>query len=126
MEVNEMRITTHVEQDDIPVQGNLIASGDEAFDKQCEDEALTRLAKGDEWAWASVEVRAQVGEFIGRDTLGGCSFKDFNEFKTSGIWSEMVSNAIEDLKKNMRRAIETGALAGRLIMQVDRLPRKEE
>ena len=36
-------------QDDIPVRGNAMASGDDATDRECEDDILTRLDSGDVW-----------------------------------------------------------------------------
>ena len=51
-------ISIHVEQDDTPVRGNAMASGDDAADR-----ILTELS-WNVWAWATVEVRADSwGEY---------------------------------------------------------------
>jgi hypothetical protein len=49
--------TIHAEVDETPVRGNALASGDDAADREYEDEILARLRDDDVWAWACVEVR---------------------------------------------------------------------
>jgi len=43
-------------EEDIPVRGNALASGDAEADRACEDEILARLEAGDIWAWCTVRV----------------------------------------------------------------------
>ena len=49
-----------VEQDDQPVRGNALDSGDPDYDKKVEGEIIERLDRGDVWAWASIRVVAFV------------------------------------------------------------------
>jgi hypothetical protein len=62
----EIRYYTDIHPEDKPVRGNLIASGDDVFDKECEDEVLERLTQGDILAWCIIEVRAEWKGLTGR------------------------------------------------------------
>ncbi len=99
-EVN-YRLVLH--PDDMPVRGNAMASGDEAADRACEDEILARLADGDEWAWCCVECRAEWGGFHSSAFLGGCCYRDEEEFR-GGPWEDMKAEALEGLEEMLRRA----------------------
>lgn len=84
-------------QDDTPVRGNAIASDDDALDKKYEDMILERLADGDVWAWAQVEVQATLPDGrMGSAYLGGCSYNNEDEFKRgSGYYEDLIDEAIE-------------------------------
>jgi hypothetical protein len=101
---DEVVISFTVEQDDIPVRGNAMVSGDDEEDKKVEDEILERLDRGDVWAWAFVEVivRDPVTGLKGHAGLGACSYGPNGEedFKKDG-YDQLVDEALEDLHKNM-------------------------
>jgi len=93
------------EEDQIPVRGNAMASGDDDEDKKYEDEIIDRLERGDVWAWAAVTVIAEYEGFKGWDHLGGCSYKDERDFvKNSGYYEDMKSEAYDDLLSKMSAA----------------------
>lgn len=101
-------ITIHAEQDDCPVRGNAMASGDDDDDRACEDVILARLDKGDLWAWASVTVRAELDEFTGENHLGGCSYLHEEDFRQQGgYFEQMQEEARTDLACALERAWET-------------------
>lgn len=115
------RITA--EQDDQPVRGNIIDSGDEKFDKEVEDSAIQRLDDGDVWAWAVVTVTASVvvnGErFEGRAYLGGCSYKDVEDFKEQNDYAiQMEQEAREDLLDALRRSVARGEIAKTILAEL--------
>jgi hypothetical protein len=100
-----------VEQDEIEVRGNALASGDDAIDKAAEDEILARLDNGDVWAWAGVTVEAHLiappcpgtvsptVRLVGRDFLGCCNYTDENDFKQQGgYYDDMKAQALADLQ----------------------------
>lgn len=96
----EVTFTIKAEQDDIPVRGNAIASGDEKFDKEVEDHIFSELADGNIWAWAAVTVIARWDSFVGSAHLGGCSYKDEEEFKQpGGYYDDMKQEALDELNK---------------------------
>lgn len=92
-------------QDDIPVRGNALASGDDAEDKACEDAILARLDRGDEWAWALVEVRASFEGWKASDFLGACSYASEDDFRTpGGYFEDMRETALRELAGKMEDA----------------------
>lgn len=95
------------EQDDIPIRGNAMASGDDDVDRKVEDEILARLDGGDVWAWAAVEVRATLGRYTGSDYLGACSYADEADFRAnSGYFDGMRGEALKALTASIEDAQE--------------------
>jgi hypothetical protein len=102
--------TVEAAEEDLPVRGNAVASGDPRFDRQVEDEILERLARGDYWAWCYVTVEARLEfagtVFIGSDTMGTCSYSDKASFLADAYFADMKVIATEDLKRVLRDAID--------------------
>jgi hypothetical protein len=95
---DDVEITISAEMDDMPVNGNAIASGDYAYDELVEREILDRLNAGDAWAWAFVTVSAKWDAFEASDSLGGCSYESERDFiENSGYYDDMVSACLADL-----------------------------
>ena len=86
--------------EDVPVRGNAMASGNDELDKRAEDAILARLEAGDEWAWCSVRVTCTDGETEGEAWLGGCSYKDEEDFKACIYYEDMKAEALEDMERN--------------------------
>lgn len=103
----KIRYQIEIEQDDIPVRGNAIASGDNSTDKAVEDGIIERLDNGDTWAWCSVCVVAEAGGTEGRAYLAACSYKDEEDFRSGGYYEQMQEEAKEDLMEQLRRAKKT-------------------
>jgi hypothetical protein len=99
---DEVEYRVFASMEEIAVRGNVLASGDDAADKACEDEIIRRLEQGDVWAWASVNVRAIWRGFQGNDYLGGCSYKNEDDFtQPGGYYDDMKEEALADLKRNV-------------------------
>lgn len=98
------------EEEDIDVRGNAMASGDDEVDKKYEDEIISDLQSGNEWAWAYVKVIAEYededgNQYEGHDGIGGCSYKNEHDFvRNSGYYEDMKSMAFDELTSNMKRA----------------------
>lgn len=101
LRMDEVKFSVEVEFDDIPVRGNALASGDDAADKECEDEILARLERDDVWAWCWVEVTAHWGDHEGKDSLGGISVRNEAEFNEVFL-PNMKANALEFLNEALR------------------------
>jgi hypothetical protein len=89
-----------VYQDDTPVRGNAMCSGDDDFDREVEDAIITRLNDGDVWAWAAVRVTARypgVPQVVGADHLGCCTYANEEDFKGCDYYADMKDQAREDL-----------------------------
>jgi hypothetical protein len=90
--------------EDTPVRGNF-ASGDDAEDRAMEDDILSQLADGNEWAWCYVRVTATWEEFKGIASLGGCSYLSESDFmRCEG--DNLTSEALEDLARSILSAHE--------------------
>lgn len=97
-DANGIEYQIHIDQDDIPVRGNALASGDDAEDRAAENEILTQLDHGNLWAWCSVTVTARYGGFEGADHLGGCSYRGTEEFiLPGGYYDDMKAEALTRL-----------------------------
>jgi hypothetical protein len=110
--INDVDISINVEPEHIPVQENLIVSGDEEFDKKCEDEIIARLDSGDVWAWCIVKVTVApktleyTDELNGFAYLGGCSYENQEEFEQSDYYKDMIDWALEDLNNKSKEIYE--------------------
>jgi len=90
----DIQVICHPE--DISIEGNAIASGDDAYDKEVEDKIRAEL-EYNQWAWCTVEVKVTINDCHTSEFLGGCSYKDENDFITGGYYEDMVSECIERL-----------------------------
>lgn len=73
-----------------------------------------QIQAGNEWAWFCAEVRATYAGYVGRDTLGGCSYLSEADFRRpGGYYDDMVTAAIDDLATTIEsmRDKATAALA---------------
>lgn len=101
LKLSDLKIELIIKQDDIPVHGNAIASGDDLYDKEVEDEILNRLENGDYWAWCSVEVRATYKGLAASDYLGACSYANEQDFKEGGYYTDMCDNVLADIQEQL-------------------------
>jgi hypothetical protein len=92
--------TLRIEPEYIPLEGNVLASGNDAEDKAAENDVRTQLRAGNEWAWCCVTVEAHYPDFpfVGRDTLGACSYASEADFtQPGGYFDDMKAEALRDL-----------------------------
>jgi hypothetical protein len=92
-----------IEDEELDFRGNYIASGDDAYDRKCEEWIASELDRGNQAAWCWVCVTARFEGFKGSDSLGGCSYKSMKDLEKNLI-PEMKVNARADLLANIRRA----------------------
>lgn len=92
------------EFDDVDPEGNASAI-DEETDARILADIRRRLADGDVWAWASVEVRASFAGFSASDFLGGCSYESEEDFRTpGGYFDDMREIALRALAEEVKGA----------------------
>ena len=105
IERHEARISNRAEPELVPIEGNAMASGDDEFDAQVENEIRERLNQGDIWAWAAVEVRATWRGFRGTACLGCCSYQSEEDFcEPDGYFDDLVNEALGDLNREVAEA----------------------
>ena len=102
LKFEHVEFETIVEQDDIPVRGNVMASGDDAFDKECEDEILARLDRGEIEAWCHIGVIARWHGFEGRAGLGANSLGSLSEVEQAAEDHGLRAEALEALNAQLR------------------------
>ena len=103
---NEVEFQIFVHPEEMPVRGNVVNSGDEKFDRRCENRILSALERGNEWAWCCVEVRAIWKDFFGKDFLGACSYKNEADFRKGGYFEDMKAEALRGLNKHLAQINE--------------------
>lgn len=96
--IDEVEFSIECEDEDIPVRGNAISSGDDKHDRECEDEIIADYESGNYWAWCCVHVTAKWKSLEGDDYLGCCSYKSEEDFiRTSGYYDDMKQAAYNEL-----------------------------
>ena len=106
LNASDVVFTMEAEEDDCEVRGNAMASGDDTYDSEVENEILARLNVGDIWAWASVLVTATDSKtgLTGHDYLRSCSYKHAADFiQTSGYYEDMKHTALDNLNQERYR-----------------------
>lgn len=103
----EVEIEFTAEEEDVEVRGNVIVSGDDALDKEVEDDVIRRLNLGYIEAWFSAKVTARWKGFEGVNYLGGCSYGSLKEFTDSGTYQDMINQALEELQEEVEAAFES-------------------
>lgn len=98
---DEVDFVLGVEFDDLDIEGNVLASGDDEADRNAEEWVRNEVERGNVWAWACVIVTAKWAGFEGWDTLGGVSCKKAEDFDQFG---DLVSNAVKHLIEGIREA----------------------
>ena len=101
----EVSVCLKAEPEFLPIEGNAMASGDDAFDREVEQGILRRIDQGDVWAWAMVTVTVSWGPFSASDHLGACSYADEDNFRQpGGYFDDMVDQALDELNRNVWEA----------------------
>jgi flagellar biosynthesis/type III secretory pathway protein FliH len=98
----EAEISIHVHPEDLPVRGNYIVSGDEAYDKEQEDKLLAEM-EWNEWAWCTVEVKAKWEGLTASAFLGGVVEKHEESFRANGYFDDMKHEAISELVQQVAK-----------------------
>lgn len=92
---------------DVPIEGNVMASGSALQDRKAEQWVESELNLGNEFAWCDVVVTAKLGEFKGLDSLGAVSAQNKEEAEAVVNDHGMRENALEDLRMQL---LDAGAI----------------
>jgi len=109
-----IRILVSCMPEDQPIEGNAIASGDEAFDKEVCDGIRERLESGNEWAWCVAKVEARIELADGNQLseaayLGACTDGSESEFvNNSGYYEQLAVEAIDAVRQKLRLLYQPG------------------
>jgi hypothetical protein len=113
-----------IEEEDLPVRGNAVHSGDPEVDRKIEDEILERLDRGDYEAWCIGVVTATVTvdgvRFASQATLGACSYNSEEEVRKACFEDhDLKTEAKEALKQTLRNTVANGLLAERILQGIE-------
>lgn len=97
--MDEVTFEVKVEQEVVPLKGNVQESGDDEADARAENEVQEALDMGNIWAWSTVTVIARWNGFEGRDRLGCCSYDSEEDFKQDEYYPDMKKEALDDLNR---------------------------
>lgn len=97
----EVAFAIRMKQDDTPLKGNVMASGDDAVDAEAEKWVRDQLADGNDWAWSDVTVIATWRSFEGQDSLSCCSYESEEDFKKCDYYKDLCAVALENLNNNI-------------------------
>lgn len=99
------------EREDIEIEGNAMASGDDAVDEEQNAWVRAQLASGNEWAWCCARVRVTYSVAIpgkafparveGNAYLGACSYLSEEDFRKDA-YADMEIEAFDDLNERLR------------------------
>lgn len=95
--------TVEAMEEDIPVRGNAVVSGNDEEDKEIEDAIIADLEDGNEWAWCIVRVTGRFKGLEACDTIGGCSYASYSDFAEGGYLEDMKEEVVEQLNRQVER-----------------------
>lgn len=87
--------------EDLPIRGNAIASGGDAYDRAFEDALIERLESGDDLAWFVARVSVRCSGLESYSYLGGCSYRSIEEFLADGYYADMVSECVSEIADHL-------------------------
>jgi hypothetical protein len=95
--IDQVNFTVEALPEDLPIRGNIMASGDDDVDKEVEETVIRQLENGNVWAWCIIEVTAEYKGYTGVDYLGGCSYRSRADFEKDAYCKDMKRQAFEAL-----------------------------
>jgi len=98
----EVEISLECLPETTAIEGNVLASGDDALDHAAERDVRERLMDGNDWAWCAVRITAAWKQFTGKAYLCCCSYESEEDFKAqSGYYLDMVQEALDELNRSI-------------------------
>jgi len=101
----ECRFEMSTMPEDIPLDGNVLVSGDDEEDKRAEQLVLKQLESGNDWAWCTVKITCIHIEsgITGHDYLGCCSYASEDDFIKGGYLDDMQAQAFDECSTECSR-----------------------
>jgi hypothetical protein len=101
LKIEDISFEAIAHEETTPIEGNAMASGDDASDKRTEKMIYRQLENGNEWAWCTIEVKGTYKGLEASDYLGCCSYKSEKDFKKDGYYKDMQQTVFEDIQKQL-------------------------
>lgn len=107
LSANEVAFRIECLPEDVPVEGNALASGDDEADREQEAWILEQLDNGNDWAWCTVRVVASWHDWEGDSYLSCCSYRSEADFcQEGGYLDDMKSEALAALNASVQASAE--------------------
>lgn len=94
------------EPESTPLEGNVLASGDDDEDAAAEEWVRDQLDSGNEWSWCIVRVVGRWRGLTEWECLGGCSYRSEEDFKEGGYYEDMRSEVLRRLQETASNVAE--------------------
>lgn len=65
------------------------------------DDVINALHNGNPWAWFMAKVTVKAYGFEASDCLGGCSYKDEQDFKQGGYYLDMILECLGQIESEI-------------------------
>jgi hypothetical protein len=104
LRAGEVTFTLRCEPEFDAVEGNCVASGDDAYDRECAERIRQQLDDGNGWAWCIAVVEAGWEGFGGSAVLGCCCYESEAAFRDCPYFAELKAEALADLNANVADA----------------------
>lgn len=105
VKISGVTYTLTVDQEDIEIKGNVLASGNEDDDRKAEEWTYHELERGNIFAWCWARVVAKADGFEGSDSLGCISCRGREEFERLFL-PDLKTNALDDLRRVLKATIK--------------------
>lgn len=92
--------------ENIPIEGNALASGDDEEDEKEYRRIYRELDSGNQWAWCCVEMKGTFKGLSASDFLGGYSCDSEEDFKTGGYFEDMQQIVLSELQGKIETVLK--------------------
>ena len=100
----EITFTVECLAEDIPIEGNVLASGDDEEDRMAEEAIRKDLDLGNPWAWCCIKVTGRWEGLAMVDYLGCCSFSSEQDFmEGSGCYEDMTDEVVHMINEQAKQ-----------------------
>ncbi len=106
MKISDVTWKLECLDEDMPIKGNALSSGDDEEDAKAEQWVLDQLRSGNEWAWCCARVTGTFEGVKETDYLGGCSYLSEEDFIKGGYYEDMKAEVLERLKLKVAAQIQ--------------------
>jgi hypothetical protein len=114
-EQTDVEFSTRILPDDTDPRGNIMASGDDAADREAEDDVIRQLNDGNVAAWCGIVVHAEWRGFQAVASIWGCSYASEEDALAEAEAFALREEAFDSLCRKISESI--AKLADRLTLE---------
>jgi hypothetical protein len=92
--IKQIEFSLEVMPENIPIEDNL-------HTREIQKEIKEQLNQDNLWAWCSVKITGTYKVLSAYSCLGCCSYKDLNDFMSSGYAADMQQEILQDIRNQI-------------------------